>query len=279
MTNVFRVDRKNVGDWWSPPFRYFPFTSQNQVDIKDVDQLPNRKGLIVFGGGGLGQPGFKPYVEKLARPDRQYKLIAWGVGADTYTDRSTKMIEGQNMDTLTSYLADFDEVGTRIHSESNYGCDQRFRWVPFASCMSPLFSTYRSRPPQESIGVYEHLRVPVTPHLQKGSRLKALYFGPYPVSSNRGNKLSEKLEFISRFETIITNSYHGVYWATLLGRKVVCVAFKNGLFSFKHLPSYLGENGLLEAVDLARVYPTALEECRKANIDFYTYLVDTYGDI
>ena len=53
--NMYRIDRKNVGDWWSPPFRYFPFTSHRQIDIKDVDQLPNEGGLVIFGGGGLGQ--------------------------------------------------------------------------------------------------------------------------------------------------------------------------------------------------------------------------------
>lgn len=268
-----------MGDWWSPPFRYFPFTSQDQIDLKNVENFPNKEGIVVFGGGVLGQPGFRPYVQKLARPDRLYKLIAWGVGADTVTERSTRMVEGRGMENLTDFLQDFDEIGTRIYSDSDYGGDKRFRWVPCASCMSPLFSKYRSQAPTESIGIYEHLRVPVTPHLQIGSRFKARYFGPYPVNSNRGSNLAEKLEFISWFETIVTNSYHGVYWATLLGRKVVCVAFKNGLFSFKHLPSYLGENGLEDAMERAKVYPAALEECRKANIEFYNYLINMYGDI
>ena len=279
LVNMFRIDRKNVGDWWSPPFRYFPFSSHRQIDIRDIDRLPNEKGVIIFGGGGLGQPGFMPFIEKLTRPDRQYKLIAWGVGADTYTDRGTRMTEGRDMETLTSYLSEFDEIGTRIYSPSNYGNDGRFQWVPCASCLSPIFSEFRSRPAREKLGVYEHLRVPVTPHLQTGSRIKARFFGPYPVTSNRGTDLRAKLSFMSRFETIVTNSYHGVYWATLLGRKVVCVAFKNGLFSFKHPPAYLGSNGLSDAVAQAVTYPTALEDCRKSNIDFYLHLVQKYGDI
>lgn len=277
--NMFRIDHKNVGDWWSPPFRYFPFSSDRQIDIKDVDTLPNEEGLVIFGGGGLGQPGFLPYIQKLDRPDRKYKLIAWGVGADTYADRAAKMTEGKDMESLTSYLKGFDDIGTRVSSQNGYGGDKRFRWVPCASCLSPLFSQFRSIPALEKIGVYEHFRVPVTPHLEVRNRIKAHFFGPYPMMSNRGIDLLSKLRFMARFETIVTNSYHGVYWATLLGRKVVCVAFKNGLFSFKHPPAYLGSAGLSDAVTQARTYPDALEQCRIANINFYKHLTDKFGDV
>lgn len=276
--NMYRIDRKNVGDWWSPPFRYFPFTSHRQIDIKDVDQLPNEGGLVIFGGGGLGQTGFRAYTEKLTRPDRKYKLIAWGVGGDTFTDRSAAMTVGRDMESLTGYLSDFDEIGTRIFAPAQ-AHDERYHWVPCASCLAPLFYKFRSRQPVEKIGVYEHLRVPVGPHLGPGTTIRDRLFGKYPLMSNRGINLASKLDFMSRFEIIVTNSYHGVYWATLLGRKVVCVAFKNGLFSFKHAPSYLGPDGLGAAAERAIAYPHALEECRIANIKYYSYLVNKYGDI
>lgn len=90
--------------------------------------------------------------------------------------------------------------------------------------------------------------------------------------------IAAKLRFLARFEFIVTNSYHGVYWATLLGRKVICLAFKNGLFSFRHAPAYFDPAEPSRAFDEAQAYPDAIDECRDANIGFYRYLIERYGD-
>lgn len=277
--SVFRKDRKNVGDWWSVPMRYFPFTSDENLDLVLPDAIANDEGVVILGGGGLGRVDFEPFLERLNRPDRKYKIIAWGVGADTVTKRGKLLAGPSEMPSLLRYFDGFDEIGTRIHSDDNYGGDARYRWVPCASCMSPLFQKLRATKPSRGIGIYEHLREPLTPHLGGGGRMQAKYFGKYPINSNRGNDLAEKLAYIASFETILTNSYHGVYWATLLGRKVVCFAFKNGLYSFRHAPSYFGDQGLDAALDQAMIYPDALEESRAANLGFYSDMLQKYGDL
>jgi len=277
--SVFRKDKKNVGDWWSVPMRHFSFTTTDNRDLILPDEIPNEDGVVILGGGGLGRVDFEAYLKRLNRPDRKYKIIAWGVGADTVTNRSGLLAGPTEMASLLRYFDGFDEIGPRIHSEDNYGGDARYRWVPCASCMSPLFQKLRATKPTRSIGIYEHLRVPLTPHLGGGGRIRAKYFGKYPVNSNRGNNLEEKLAYIASFETILTNSYHGVYWATLLGRKVVCFAFKNGLFTFRHAPSYFGNGGLDAALEQAVVYPDPLEESRAANLGFYTDMLGKYGDL
>lgn len=277
--SIFRKDRKNVGDWWSVPVRYFPFVSDRNYDLVAPDEIPNENGVAILGGGGLGRVDFEPFLNRIGKKDRKYKVIAWGVGADTVTKRSSILSGPTDMAALLKYFDSFAEIGTRIHSTDNYGGDARFRWVPCASCMSPLFQKLRATKPTRSIGIYEHLRVPLTPHLGETNRMKAKYFGNYPVFSNRGTDLESKLAFIASFETILTNSYHGVYWATLLGRKTVCFPFKNGLFSFRHAPSYFGESGLEAALDLARPHPDALDECRMANLKFYQDMIEKYGDL
>ena len=52
--NIFRADDTNVGDWWSPPGRYFPFKPAPIFDILNSEKIPNendlykiRKNLIV----------------------------------------------------------------------------------------------------------------------------------------------------------------------------------------------------------------------------------------
>lgn len=277
--NVFRKDRKNVGDWWSVPMRYFPFSSGQNYDLAVPDDIPNENGVAVLGGGGLGRAAFAPFLNKMAQDDRKYKVIAWGVGADTVTKTGSILSGPTDMPALLEFFDGFAEIGTRIHSDDNYGGDKRYRWVPCASCMSPFFQQLRATKPSRSIGIYEHLRVPVTPHLGTENRLKAKLFGKYPVNSNRGTNLEEKLTYLASFETILTNSYHGVYWATLLGRKVVCFPFKNGLFSFRHSPAYFTDDGLEAAIDQAKKYPDALEESRTENLKFYRDMIEKYGDI
>ena len=60
---------------------------------------------------------------------------------------------------------------------------------------------------------------------------------------------------------------------------MICAPFKSGLFSFRHRPAYC--TGPVDAAQLgsAPAYPSALEECRAANIAYYRYLTGKYGDL
>jgi len=212
--------------------------------------------IVIVGGGGLGTGFFRKHLDSLKRKDRPYKLIAWGVGVDNISD-ITKILDPQKeYELFGDWFDGFDEVGTRCFSE-----EQKYRWVPCTSCLHPAFFEYRDKVPSKSTGIYEHKRVPL------GGTM-----------DNSGDSLEEKLEFLSDHEIIITNTYHGVYWATLLNRKVVCIPFKSGLFSFKHPPVY---SDTIEVSDDilhdAKSYPDSLEECCMANVEFYNYLFQNYG--
>lgn len=249
--SVFRKDPKNVGDWWSVPSRYFQVSGDGTYDLVDAKTIPNLAGVVVLGGGGLGRPDFQDFLSELLRPDRKYKVIGWGIGADSITRRREVLKGPADMQQLLEYFSELDEIGTRIAPENVSYPDKRFSWVPCASCMSPLFDEFSSSPIRQRVGVYEHLREPLTPHIGGPGRFLSRFFGPYSYLSNRGTDFRKKLAFLAQSEFIITNSYHGVYWGTLLKRKVVCVPFKNGLFSFKHAPAYLDIGGFESAMDRA----------------------------
>ena len=272
--NIFRADKNNVGDWWAPPFRYFPFSSHSFHDLVDFSPHKDEEGVFIVGGGGLGRDGFRPHLDRLTQPDRKYKLIAWGVGAD---------LDDAEKDTtypLGDFFDAFDEVGTRIIQKADH-----HHWVPCASCMHPLIEQYKNSKPRYEVGVYSHKRKKLThknifnAHKKNRSFLSLNNYSVNQFDDNSGDSFEKKLAFLASHRTIITNSYHGVYWATLLGRKVICVPFKTGLHTFKHSPTY--SEGIIsdEAFDTARTYDNALEECRLANIHFYHYLVSKYGDI
>ena len=115
--NIHRLDNTNVGDWWSPPGRYFPFKPSPVLDIINSNQIPNNKEIYIIGGGGLGRPFFREHLERLKRKDRQYKLIAWGVGSDIEENKEgiifKDLINGKDL--LGDYFDGFDEVGTRVY--------------------------------------------------------------------------------------------------------------------------------------------------------------------
>ena len=133
--SVFRKDKKNVGDWHSCPVNYLPLRGVRTFDIANPSSIPNEPGIIVLGGGGLGRPEFAPLLQSLLREDRKYRIIAWGVGADTVTQRGSILDGPVDMPNLLSFFDGIDDVGTRIDFDANMHMPANSRWVPCASCL------------------------------------------------------------------------------------------------------------------------------------------------
>ena len=258
---LFRADRSNVGDWWCPPFRYFPFKEATIGDIIDTNFPLDNTDILVLGGGGIGSNFFKDHLDRIKNAQAK-TTIRWGAGVDVTSDKKG-LLTPENQDLYGNYFDFIDEVGIRVFSEP-----QKFSYVPCASCMSNLFFKYREVKPTNTVGVYNHKRVKImdetNPH-------------KLPVFDNSGNNLEDKLKFLSSCEYVVTNTYHGVYWATLLERRAVVLPFKSGLFSFKHPPSFCLDGDISDDVlNNANCYKNVLEEARKINLDFYKYLTDKY---
>lgn len=177
---------------------------------------------VIFGGGAIGNR-----VGKIVTPAR-YK-IAWGVGETRHgRTECNRAPEG------------FDLYGSRDWEQEGA------EWIPCASCMSPLFDkTYEV---QLEAALYYNFR-----------RLKPAVAG-LPELHNEVS-FEEAVAFLGSAETVVTNSYHGAFWATLLGRKVrIIEAYSSKLYQFRHKPGPR--------------YPEALEECRAANRGFYAKVMD-----
>lgn len=253
--NLHRADPTNAGDWWSVPAKFFPITGRTIRDVTNPQAIEASSRVVIVGGGGLGRPFFAEHLRRLTASPRSYMLIAWGVGADVVEDRTRLLqVDEAPTDPFGDYFNDFDLVGCRIDAPH-----PRFDWVPCASCMHPAFDHFRTVRPDLGPGLYQHKRVKLVGPSS-----------PLPCMDNSGDNIVDKLTYLARCSVVVTNTYHGVYWATLLGRPVVCLPFKSGLFSFRHRPAYATsakiDDHLLAS---APVYPEALEECRQANRDFF----------
>jgi hypothetical protein len=125
---------------------------------------------------------------------------------------------GLGMTHRREQLKDFALIGTRDREVP--GTD----WVPCASCMSPLFDK----------------EYPIT------QQIVAYYWGRHNFCT-----FEEAVQRIGSAETVCTDSYHGAYWAMLLGREVVLHSGRRT----DHPKFYQIENA-------------TLDECREANVRF-----------
>ena len=89
----------------------------------------------------------------------------------------------------------------------------KYDYVPCASCLSELFDIYESNTNKGKYCLYLHedYSAEIKDDL---SELLCL--------TNKGTvSFSQVLDFLGSYEIILTNSYHGMYWGTLLGKKII----------------------------------------------------------
>lgn len=293
---VHRIDKNNVGDISTNPLQYFMKPEEyTSVDILNIGQYSFDPNIpIIAGGGGLlanefmGEslrdltvppdtnsllnigsniwqhtsaankdirneffsklnPLITEYVKKLSN-DKSPRIV-WGAG---HNGNYEKKLKGR-LD-YPGWLRNFDLVGVRDYA-------QEHEWVPCASCMHPALREKH---------IIKH---PVIWFEHKKQLIKSTEFGtdPIPRYVNSGDNITETIRLLGSADVIITNSYHGAFWGTLLGRKVIVVeAWSSKFNAMKHRPYFLskGENWKNVIINL-EVYNTALDDCIDATQQYW----------
>lgn len=230
------IHPRNIGDRVSRPSLYFDF-SATQVGVRTEFDTSDCH-LIVGGGGLLPQE-----EENIAKLDVPGHKVAWGVGS------CLEPIDNN------SCVWDFDMCGLRDYEE-----EMKDYWVPCASCMSEHFDEeYEIK---YEMVFYDHWMQPV-------GIAREL---PFPRMTNTQVNMKDVIAFLGSGATVVTNSYHGAYWATLLGRKVVVTPRGYKFHTMKHKPTFSFPTWdlLQQVLPKARTYPGALSECRVVNRNFFT---------
>jgi hypothetical protein len=128
--------------------------------------------------------------------------------------------------------------------------------------MSPEFDPLRSTEGRHEFVLYDHWLY--------GTGFRHPQFEDIPRATNRDFDFSKTLEFLASGRTVITTSYHGAYWATLLGRRCVVVnPWSSKFYTYRHAPELASEESWRDAAGRSTVYPSALDECREANLNFF----------
>lgn len=237
---ISRIDRSNIGDMKAAPREYFGFLREStHMDIHEYIYFDPRLAskVVVVGGGGIFV--FPAEIGRIVT-SRGATLICWGAGHNTHGSSQIGRID---------MLDRFQLVGTRDYG---YG----YEWVPCASCMDPAFD--RDYPIEHDVVIYDHQHYPF-----RGGDPSI------PRLSNACTDFGQVIAFLGSAETVVTTSYHGAYWATLLGRRAVVVdPFSSKFYGFRHAPVLSSAEDWRRAVEEARSYPAALSECRAANQAF-----------
>lgn len=229
--NFFHKDANNVGDRSCGPAKYF-FSGEVASENLNADKTGQE--VKIFGGGSI--------FDQLRGVEKKGLLISWGVGIPP---------KGKRDQDVSDVVDRFDMFSTR-----NYDWRDEIRFVPCVSCMSSYFDD--APDPLHDFVVFAHRKK--TPELEAPVGV--------PFMTNRNRSMSEAIDFISSGEVVVTSSYHGVYWAQLLGRKVLCIPFNNKFYTMEDSPYFSTIETWTRDLGKAKRHVSKLGEYRELNIDF-----------
>ena len=228
----------NIGDFLCSPRLYIEeWKTKRAVYVHEAKNATKNE-PIIFGGGGIFYRGAESSFDMA---NRMAPTIVWGAGTN-HTPLEAAW-------TVPRCIKRFDLVGVR-----DYG--QQYRYVPCASCLHPAFDLGYGEPEHEFV-FYSH------------------HFWPLPIEGNPHTTNDQRdmktvLSFLAGGQCVITNSYHGAYWAMLLRRKVVLVIPNSNKFRFfKYPPPVASKINWKEVARDCQTTPhDFLAECRELNKSF-----------
>lgn len=287
-----RKDPNNVGDIAANPLQYFLKSDQYQtIDVANLhkESYPMDVPLILGGGGLIGNEFFGNVVADVLRSPDELQLVSiaqskWKLldEANAGTHQYFKNEFGNLMSRVLSgvrkpsaprhiwgaghnaepgepliypeEINQYQEVGVRDYNVGR-------TWAPCASCMHPALSKKYNK--RRQVIWFEH----------KKQLIKDRAFGQEPIMRfvNSGNDIEQTIELLGSAEVVLTNSYHGAYWATLLGCRVIVVGPWSTKFAYmRHAPVQISvDQNWRDFVDQTTVYTHALDECRAATEQFW----------
>lgn len=240
---IHRVDNTNTGDMASCPLQYFPDLGISAVNVHDIYNINlnkiNRNDIVIFGGGGLFDclESWNRAINDVL--DKCKNCFAWGVGFNTHAN------------THVQTKINFNKFKKIFIRDKNH--PSKFDFCPCPSCMLNFPQIKTSR----KIGVLEH----------KMFKLDL----DYDAIDNRAD-LDKLLQFIAESEIIITSSYHGWYWATLMGKKVIVMRPFSSKFNWLPWPPVFYSGDLDKDIQRAQSYTDALSEARNKTQEVYQYI-------
>lgn len=241
-------DTDNIGDKSCSPFDYFDWGDATVSDVRYNDTPAYKVGIY---GGGKIFGGLSKYAG--VRRNQGAINIAWGVGTVQSFPLSWRYMKARRT---------MDLVGSR-----DYG-DTRYAYAPCPSCMAPQFDAPAA--PKHDVVFYAHGG--------KTAKMGLKIPDHIPTLTNECKDLATALDFISSGATVISNSYHGVYWGLLMGRKTLCIPFSKKFGAYRQAPHFTIVDSWEAEIKNAIARPEMRDIVRSATRDFKTRVDERIAD-
>lgn len=255
---IYEVHRKvenNVGDYFCNPSRYFDFENLTSGELMH-NKFPITDQTLIVGGGGLIHKKFQLHIQQLLDKNPKYSVL-WGIGHNF----GRKHVIKQGGDVYyPEWIDKVNQVGIRdwISGYEKY-------YLPCVSCMHTAFDkTYKTK-----YDVVYFLHAYKSSFVPKENDI---------CMKNNEKDFNKVIEFIASGKTVVTDSYHGVYWAQLLGKDVKAVSWSVKFDHMKYTPEFLDNINSTPVPASSRVPKDFLEECRTYNINFYNRFMEKHND-
>ena len=254
---LHHYDRKNQGDVLSGPYNYFEFSNIGKISwdkqIIDNGAVHFSPGDDLIMGGGIYFTRNKVRLDNLLKQTRNF--IGWGIGLD----------ERLNED---KFYEKYTLLGTR-ERHSSFIDNKKIFYVPCASCMHPTFN----RSPENTVNESNRVAIHINGGFNEKEVIRTFEGQSFTTTVDDFSKI---IENISSAECVVTNSYHGAYWGSLLGKKVVLIKTSVPKWSGLHKDIVVTDaEEIIPAIESAQRIPSSyLDECRALNEDFNKKVVD-----
>jgi hypothetical protein len=248
---IYEVHRKvkdNVGDYFCNPGRYFAFPNYQSGELL-YNKFPVTNKILIIGGGGLIHKKFQLHIQDIINKNPKH-VVLWGIGHNFGRKHVTKHGDVY----YPNWIKQCSLVGIRDWIEGHSDT-----YLPCVSCMHPAFD--RKYDVKYDVVYFTHA-------------FKSKYNNnKYPHMKNDVMDFDKVIEFLGSAETVVTDSYHGAYWAQLLGKNVHTVSWSIKFNHMKHLPNFL-ESINTEIPKIKNPINGFLEECRNYNKEFYKKFIN-----
>ena len=267
--NIYRTDTPNLGDLFSSPSLYFDYLKNDAIrlDIKSVmaggvsesnsNSFDFGAGTLIVGGGGLlSNNYFTKEIDFLANYSAANLKVIWGAGQNAYEVNEFKDIYKSEFQDLSG----FDLVGLRDYPT-------KYPWVPCASCLHPIFKEHDISPLHDVVSYLHH---DTLKYVDLVNDLPNVMF-------NDNSDFRAVINHIKSGATLLTNSYHGAYWAQLLGRKVIAFPTSSKMYHFRFPLPMCSPLEWRRNLIFGYVADEALDSSIEANLNFSKKVFDRIG--
>lgn len=238
------LNKDNIAEQICRATSYFPefFPQVTELSNAVEDRTIFSQGPVIFGASGLLNNN-AAYMLIDALKYKQHPFIAWGIGANHHEEHDPVYPE---------WLKQFDLVGLRDKTD-------QYSEVPCPTCLHPAFDIYRPAKTTHRVVFYSHLSHPLA---------NVPANAPHRTNCGTAADVENVIKFLAQGRTVVTNSYHGMYWACLLNRQVMVInPWSSKFYAFKESVS-LFHNDYIDLEIPRQNHKTYLEKCRQLNRDF-----------